>query len=277
MPKISSHPSSSTTKLLLIGDPGSGKTGALLSLAFAGYNLRIVDLDNGVEILKNLLRPLPSDSPEKVQAKAEAAERIDFITITDSFRNAGGRAIPKSAKAWPELMKTLDNWPGFGPVSSWTPQDVLVLDSMTMAGLAALRYVLQLNARLTQAPYQSDWGEAQALLEGLCQYLYDSSIQCNVIVTSHISFIGRERDENNRDIDPKGFPMTLGRALSPKVGRYFNSLLMIRSTTIGDKVQREILTDSFTNIELKTSAPFIVKKRYSITSGLADYFKDVRG
>ena len=56
MPALSDHQSSQTTKMLFIGDSGSGKTGALASLAAAGYNLRILDVDNGVDILANLLR-----------------------------------------------------------------------------------------------------------------------------------------------------------------------------------------------------------------------------
>ena len=50
MPNLSKHQSSEFTKLLLMGDSKSGKTGALASLVLAGYKLRILDFDNGLEI-----------------------------------------------------------------------------------------------------------------------------------------------------------------------------------------------------------------------------------
>ena len=34
------------TKCILLGDSGTGKTGALASLVKAGYKLRVLDLDN---------------------------------------------------------------------------------------------------------------------------------------------------------------------------------------------------------------------------------------
>lgn len=41
-------------QLLLIGDSGTGKTGALASLARDGYRLFIIDLENGSKILRDL-------------------------------------------------------------------------------------------------------------------------------------------------------------------------------------------------------------------------------
>ena len=38
-----------------MGDSGTGKTEALCSLVLAGYKLRILDLDNGLDIVKSYL------------------------------------------------------------------------------------------------------------------------------------------------------------------------------------------------------------------------------
>jgi hypothetical protein len=56
MPNLKDHQSSQFTKLLLIGDSGSGKTGALTSLVGAGYKLRIWDFDNGLDPLVQHVR-----------------------------------------------------------------------------------------------------------------------------------------------------------------------------------------------------------------------------
>ena len=52
MPSLSAHQSNDYVKLLLCGDSGSGKSGALASLVGAGYKLRILDMDNGLDSLK---------------------------------------------------------------------------------------------------------------------------------------------------------------------------------------------------------------------------------
>lgn len=266
MPALSDHQSSTTTKILLIGNSGSGKTGALASLAAAGYNLRIMDLDNGVDILANLLR-------DKTKYPPEALGRVAYETITDPMRNMGGKLVPKSATVWQRASKLLDNWKteteNFGPVQTWTPQEVLVIDSLTFISAAALNLILALNGRLGQRPHQSDWMDGQTLVEGLLAYLYDDSVNCNVIVNSHITFIG---DEGNMI----GYPSTLGKSLPPKVGRYFNNTLIVKSQGQGQMTKRKILTNPSGVIEAKNSNPSKVKAEYDLATGLADYFKDVR-
>ena len=50
MASIKNHTSVDVTKLLLVGDSGSGKTASLATLANAGYKLRILDYDNGLDL-----------------------------------------------------------------------------------------------------------------------------------------------------------------------------------------------------------------------------------
>lgn len=264
MPALSAHQSSEITKLLLVGDSGSGKTGSLASLAEAGFNLRIVDLDSGLDVLANLL------------AKSPALSRVHFETITDKMRNVAGKLVPAQATAWQRTIGLLSNWPELGPVTSWGSQDILVIDSFTMLGNAAMNFVLAMNSRLGQRPHQSDWYDAQGMLESLLQMVYDEAVKCNVIITSHIAFIGEENSAV-----ATGYPMALGKALPPKVGRYFNSILLARSTGTGTGVKRQILTASarMANgiVELKNTAPGRVKPEYPLETGLADYFKAIRG
>jgi hypothetical protein len=273
MTKLSDHQSAATTKMLFIGDSGSGKTGGLASLAKAGYNLRIIDLDNGLDVLANLLRGNPV---------AEA--RVEFETLTDKMRKVGGRLVPAKATVWSRTIDLLDNWSpevtkkwspsveaaNLGPLVTWGEQDILVIDSLTMLSTAALNHILAMNARLGQRPHQSDWYDGQQLVEGMLQTLYDDNIKCNVIVISHITYIGEEGGPTH------GYPNTLGKALPPKVGRYFNSCLMARTTGAGTGLRRKILTNTAGAVELKNTAPMQVKPDYPLETGLADYFRDVR-
>ena len=56
MPSLANHQSNEYTKMLLEGDSGSGKTGSLASLVAAGFSLRILDMDNGLEPLKQFVQ-----------------------------------------------------------------------------------------------------------------------------------------------------------------------------------------------------------------------------
>lgn len=273
MPSLSAHQSSATTKMILLGDSGAGKTGALASLAKAGYNLRVIDLDNGLDVLANLL-----SDPAGAYGK-EALGRVEFETVTDTMKNSGGKLIPNKATVWMRAIGLLQDWGGgnppnasakLGSITTWGTQDVLVIDSLTMLSNAAMNFVLAMNARLGQQPHQSDWYQAQQLVESLLQMLYDDNVKCNVILVSHVAYYG----EDNGPM--KGLPSGPGKALGPKIGRYFNTTLLARTQGAGTAVKRKILTNSTQMIELKNTAPTKVKAEYDLATGLAEYFADVR-
>lgn len=255
--------------MLLIGDSGSGKTGALASLAGAGYNLWIVDLDNGLDVLRNLLTSQGS------KYGPAAAELVHFTTITDPMKQSGGKLIPVKASVWQRVSKLLsgdDPWgeEGKRKVLDLTEKDVLVIDSLTFLSKAALNFCLAMNGRLGQKPHQSDWYEGQMQIESLLEMLYDESVKCNVVVISHIAYIG---EDNGPQV---GYPSTLGKALPPKVGRYFNSIIQAKTSGIGAAQKRKLITNTSSMVELKTSAPMQVKKEYDLETGLAEFFRDVR-
>lgn len=268
MPDLADHPASNTTKLLLMGDPGSGKTGALASLAHAGYNLRIVDLDNGLDILKNLLM-----DPKSPYSNT-AYKNVKYVTLTErkmAISSRGGTEVPKSATVWNRLSSLLTNWKNgsedLGPIESWTEKEVLVIDSMTLAGIAAYNFAWVSQAGNKNQDGRMIYFHAQSYLEYLMQCLYSEDVKCNVVVTAHVTFLGDEMDISH------GYPMTIGSKLSLKIGRYFNSVLLLKSE---GKNHRLYTVPTF-KVEVKTSAPLRVKDSYDIRFGLADYFKDVRG
>lgn len=269
MASLANHSAASIAKVLFIGDSGAGKTGALASLASAGYNLRILDLDNGLDVLANLLND-PASPYDK-----GAASRVKYLTLTEEMRMLNGVVAPKVASVWPKVTSALNEWKdgdeNLGPVTKWGPDDILVVDSLTMLCTAAMNYTLQLNSRLGKHPHQSDWGVAQNLIESLLQMLYSTAVPCNVIINCHVTYIGEEGGAQ------KGYPNALGKALPPKIGRYFNSALMAQSVGQGTALRRKILTTTYGMIELKNTAPLKVKPEYPLASGLAEYFFALHG
>jgi hypothetical protein len=259
MPPLSQHQSHQTVKMLLVGQSGSGKTGALVSLAEAGYNLFLADFDNGLDIVAK-------------HASPEATSRISFVSYQDELKSAGGRPVPKKTvpDAFTRHLADMDKWPDDGkPLLARTPRDVFVLDSLTHQGMAALRYVLAINSRSGQHPFQSDWGDAMALQEQVLQLLYASAIKCHVIVISHVTFI--EQDDKS----VLGFPTALGSKLPPKVPTYFNTMVMALSRGSGASVRRVIKTTPEPGI--LTKIPVKVPAELPIETGLASIFEAMVG
>jgi hypothetical protein len=261
--------------LLLVSDSGMGKTGALASLARAGYSLRILDFDNGTQILSSLLKDDPA-----------AMERVYVEKCTDTFKNVQGRLLPRTPLvAWTKAVTLLSNWKsdGLGPVSSWGPQDILVIDSLTHCGEAAMRYHQSLNSKLGTHPTLPDWGIVQTMIKELLEMLKDSEIKCQVCVCTHIDWRWREvrGGKDNlmvvgRELEG-GFPSAPGNKLPEKVGSYFNDALQIVATGTGSGLRRKIITVPMTSLGLKSSNPTVVKREYPLETGLADYFFDVLG
>lgn len=294
----------SPAKILLIGKSGAGKTGSLASLVAAGYNLRILDTDKGIRPLRSLLI-----DPRYPYAKVIAARGIDlnhavrYIPIdtamrmrTVTQRTGDGKSTsqtllaPVDAKAWTKAMTVLDSWKeddlDLGAVSSWGLQDVLVLDSFSTLARCAYYFSQALNARLGARDmgydYQRDIGEAQSQLTRLLELLYDSSIGCNVIIISHITWVdesrgiaGRPQDGQNVISSPDGYPSAIGRALSPQMGKYFNDVYVVNSTGTGESVRRNISTVPLDGVMAKNSV--FLDRTYPVTTGLAEIFSAIRG
>lgn len=281
MPALIDHQSSETTKLLLIGHSGAGKTGALCSLASAGYNLRIIDLDNGLDILRNMLT-----APNSPYAK-DSASRVHYKTLTEPMKAINGVIRPTRATVWKDLTGLLTHWKDgdtdLGPITSWGQKDILTIDSLTGASNAALNFHQAMNGRLGKSEVSNEWrrdiGAAQGYVENLLQLLYDSEVKCNVIVISHIALVDDQEAPPalpGESRPQQGFPSALGKALSPKIPRYFNSVIQAKVEGSGPSARHKLFTKSRGIVNCKSSAPLKVADSYDLSTGLAEYFKAVR-
>lgn len=289
MPLISDPIDEQPVKLLFIGDSSTGKTGALGSLAAAGYNLRILDFDNGSRILRDLCLGTKALYPR------EAAQRIHYFPCSDEMQTMAGNIIPKKALAWNKAITKLHKWEDketgvdFGPVTGWGSDTVLVVDSLSMACNAALNWHLQMNAKLgktrTQNEIRRDIGAVQGIIELLLQMLYDPSIKCHVIVIAHITYViddeakapGVDGENENAKLPRHGYPAAIGQSLSPRIPRYFNTVLQAKVQGIGPGAKHKIYTKTQGAVGLKTAAPTSVAPEYPLETGLADFFKVLRG
>lgn len=280
MPTFENFAKSQSIKMLYIGHSGVGKTGSLCSLAAAGYNVRILDLDKGVELLSDFLT-----NPKSIYCQAKPPlwtleqaksilSRVSYVSLDEPILRQGGNLIPKG-ELWAKITEQLNDWKDgeqkLGNISSWGPNDVLVIDGMSRLAQASFNFQLKMNARLATRPEQSDYHFAQLSIMRLLMMLYSSEVKCNVIMVCHISFI------ETKDGPTRGFAQSLGKALSPQIGQFFNHALLAKASGQGESVKRVIVTNISGMVDLKTAAPLRVKPEYELGTGLAEYFRDVRG
>ncbi len=269
-------------KLILAGNSGDGKTGALASLAAAGFSLRVADMDNNSGILTGLLKTDPN-SPY-IKANKDVGKMLTSVVPVSEERGLIG--VPPNAKmgikkatAWLRLSSLLENWDDgtqkLGPITSWTTQDVLVIDTFSKTSRAAMNFHLSLNGRLNQKPTLYDFGDAQELLRCLLDIICAPEVQCNVVLNCHVDY-----GETKSGV-PTEFPMSIGNALGPQIATYFGSLLRVVNQPKGmgtaRTYERKLLTVPTSPLGVKTSAPYSAKQEYGIEHGLAEYFAAVRG
>jgi len=255
MPSLSAHQSAKLTKLLFIGNSGSGKTGALVSLVEAGYRVYAFDFDNGLDSLAILAKQRCPDKLNNVQ----------FKTLRDKYRgSATGPVIDGMPTAFIDAMKLLDKWEDGTKLASAGEDAVVVIDSLTFLSEAAFNWATAMNP--TAKDKRQIYGAAQDAIENCIALLTSDSFATNVIVISHVKFIEQP------DGSQKGFPTSVGAALSPKIPAYFNHYAMCEN--IGSKRQLRIQSNGL--IDLKSPVSFRMAPALPIETGLADFFKEVR-
>jgi len=148
-------------RILEVGYPGSGKTGALACLANVGFKLRVIAFDK----LGNMAPLLRYSDPE-------ALERIDIIPVEDKLRNgANGIEWVGKPSAYSDAWDALGEWKNVNPRTGeayslghpkdWGPDTIVILDSLTAMGEAARRRALAMSNRTYRNSRDTDWGVAR--------------------------------------------------------------------------------------------------------------------
>jgi hypothetical protein len=268
VPSLAHHQSNDYTKLLLEGDSGSGKTGSLASLVGAGYKLRILDMDNGLDALKAFVT---RTCPERI-------DNVEYRTLRDKRKaSAEGPIIDGAPKAFVAALRMLDRWRytlddgtelDLGVPATWGPDCILCVDSLTFLSNAAFDWAEPLAPRSRGGEYdkRAVYKAAQDAIEGVLALLTSESFKTNVIVISHIRYV------ENPDGTKKGYPTSVGSALSPEIPAYFNTVAQCRSTA----GVRKLRTAATALLDLKNPKPFEAAPEYDIGDGLGKFFATLR-
>ena len=258
--KASEHQSSNLVKLLYLGNSGTGKTGSLASLVEAGYKLRILDMDNGLDALLSVVK---KSCPDKLDS-------IDFITFRDKMRADArqGAVVSGTPKAYTDAIKAMTVWDDGTVPAEWGPDTIFVLDSLTLFGRAAYRWAQGMNPS-SKDPRQW-YGAAQESILTVLDMLTGSEFHSNVIVITHIDL------QELADGTTKGFASAIGKALGSKIPVVFNTVVLAESRGTGDNVRRTITTVPTLLIDLKNPKSLELPKSLPLETGMATIFKTLK-
>ena len=207
---------------MIVADSKAGKTTALASLANAGYKLRILDFDDGLDVLHSWVDP-------------SKLENIDAITLKDDPKSR------KGAKAWRTGWNIVtgswtdpDTGDDLGTVSDFDSSTVLVVDSLSYAGRAAMNNALSMNGKkFSDQLSQPEWGQAMRDMESFLDHSTGPDIACNLVVTAHPTVI--EDDSGVGRVYPKVVSKSFGMNM---VSPFFNNVIGMKSNRKGERFFR---------------------------------------
>lgn len=266
MPKLSNEPEQKPVRLLLVGDPGSGKTTAYLHLLANGFKLHVADFDNG------LTRALPA-----VPLTPEAKQNLVYETFMDKIRPNAANGFPTPVgkpRAWSKFIKFTDRWvdsadqTDYGVIEQWGVDRCFVLDNLTSQGNAIAFSVQDERGALGKKMHPSAIHETQLRIEGLLQA--SLSFGCDFIALAHLRsasaaedmmLLDKETPTELTDLKTEAkvsnpnssirYPYCVGKALSPRIGAYFTAVLHIRQDGEGRSAKPIISTVPAADVAIK--------------------------
>lgn len=258
MASLDAHQSDEFVKLVYIGDSGAGKTGSLTSLVKAGYNLRIIDMDNGLDALAAHVR---AECPDRLSS-------VQFVTIRDKYKGtSAGPVVSGTPKAFVDALKYLDKWEDGSIPAEWGSDYILVLDSGSAFGKAAFEWAKGMNP--TARDGRQWYAAATPAVENTVALLTSEAFRTNVIIISHVDY--REPTEGIT----KGFPNFIGAKTGQLVPKYFNTILLAETSGSGKNVRRRIKTVPTGVVDLKNPVPSM-EAEYPLETGLASIFEKLK-
>lgn len=272
-----------------IGWPGSGKTGAIVSLLNAGYKVRVIDWTGNW-------------APLAAYADDRALDNLDVITLQDKFtaemKPLGvPTAFQDAAKLLKEGWKYKDedgNEVDLGKSAEWGPDTVLVLDELTTMSKAAVNRAMVLSNKTPSTMTSAVWGQAVKDVNTLISLAKADKNQFHLIVNAHKQMIGPQdmlmqgtkdnaeqaamvndtivqmaRDEM---LPVRVYPVSVTRNSSQTIHGELPIMLEFEKTQKAGKDMRVIKTTGGPEIDIKIPGKGL-KPSYPIETGLAEIFE----
>lgn len=277
-----------SARVLIVGRPGSGKTGSLVSLANAGFKLRVLAYDK----VGNMAPLLRYTTPE-------ARKNMDIVLLDDKpgVRNKNVEHVAPTA--FIRGFELMDAWKyknrkgeviDLGRSKDWGPDTVVVLDSITAQGEAAKRRAGAILNRTHLNFTDKGWGIAMAEQEAFVSRLLNSDNQFHVVVMAHLKMIGpqdarqgdsdmakKRKAEEAELITTRLYPTALGRQLPQNFsGLGWTAVLHAERKVRNGKERRVLNTTAGEELDLKIPA-LDLPSELPIEDGLLKVFEKLTG
>lgn len=261
MAKADTVQQSDLLRVLYVGNSGSGKTGSLISLLQAGYEIRMLDMDHNC---KSLIELCKKHNPELLK-------QLDVISVRDKFRASqlSGVEVSGQPKAFVDMLKLMNKWDDESVPGSWPSNTIFVVDTLTSVGRAAFHWAKGMNPS-AKDPRQWYAAAGEALVSFL-EMITSPAFANHVIVLSHIDEVERP------DGMVQGYASSLGKALGPKIPKVFSTMVMAERKGTGSNVRRTIQTMPTQMMDLKSPIPWALEKELPLETGMATIFEKLLG
>ena len=237
-------------RVLIAGEPASGKTGALAQLANAGYRLLVHDFDQNLRVISSYLKPDAADVYVSTYTVAK-------LTNTNIFEGQGV-ATTQAVAELKRFSKMLERWKtadeDLGPVAGLTPKDVIVIDSGTFLGKLLLLAAHEdpKTKKDLRSLYQVAGEYSGAILDFLC----GNKVGASVLVLTHLMKTGNKDDQGNIISDLRYIPVAIGEKASKDMQTYFSDIYHLEVDAGG---KRSFKTGATNKASLRTSRPDLIK------------------
>lgn len=268
-----------------VGFPGSGKTGAIVSLLNAGYKVRVLDFEGNFE-------PLIHYADERALAN------LDVVTCFDKYTNDGGFVTTLGKpEAFNKALLMMQEWKytnedgsetNLGASATWGSDTVVVVDSLTSLGAAIMRRAVKFNNKQPNNITSAVWGHAVKDQDNFLDLLRRDDRKYHLIVNAHLQLIGpqdflAQGDENavkekklemidNGMIAPRYYPISVTKNSSQRIHGKLPTMLRFENVMKNGVPRRVIKTVSDPSIDVKISGKAL-KETYFIENGLAEIFE----
>lgn len=282
MPNASLMSTQEPLRVLVMGAPGSGKTGSLCSLIDAGYKLRVLDYDGNFRSVLEYANPAMLKNVDVCTLEDKLAmgpEMIEAKGVPTAYANG-----VKLMKQWKYTYEGQEY--DLGPSTEWGGDTIVVLDTLTTMGDAGMRRALSIGNRTMSTRRDKDWGVAMAMQENFLDLMRAKSNKFHLIVFAHTRVISpkesRQGDDNITKsikeeladmIPTRIYPSALGRELPPKIaGKFDTVLLSERQVKAGGASNRVLRTNVGAEMDVKMPSgkvPAVLPQ----ATGLLELFK----
>jgi hypothetical protein len=238
-------------RILICGEPAAGKTGALAQLANAGYRLMIHDFDQNSRVIGSYL----TDKAAEVYLNTYAAAKI---TGTNLFAGSG-QASKQALSEMRRFCSMLEQWKvqgaeDLGACTSWTPRDVVVIDSGTFLG--ELLLLAAQEDPETKKDGRSLYNVAGKYYGAILDHLTGNKMGATVIMLTHLMQTGEKDDQGKIVGKARDVPVGVGEKFSKKMQTYFSDIWHLEVDRAGNRTFKTAATDK---ASLRTSAPSLIK------------------